>query len=487
MVVDRETVLGSLRATGSWDPDVLQDLRARLVSPARGAKRLGLVLVAIGTGGVLSLTLVPVAILLVVAGWWLRRRGQRSEAMVEQVFREFVRGTGQPAGSGAAIPHQGRPTMHKTPLGVMLAAALFGLGPVAAAQGGGCAGQPGCAETREFTATVTNFRPSTIDARTRAIAITLKFQNRSTRPLILAYVAESGVITDDEGNRYQVAPNSVRGIGVVNQRDFDPKFVLQPGEASDARLEFLMQVTGPNQIRGTRYEMDLAVREVEAAPANQFRLGREHALHYSGLGPTAMADGAADAGAAPAAPAPAPTPAPEPERDPCAGKPRCYAAGPFLAEVTRLTPSSGGRHHILELVIRFRNLTAEPLILGYAASTSGAVDNLGNRYYWGRAGTYDGSVKGMGMVTARSADPQFVLGPGQSRTATFTLVRYEARPPFGTAFNYNVTIKQLEIVSGQAVRTLRDFTVDFPDLSTTVAANAAAAGARKLLDAVRKP
>ena len=44
----------------------------------------------------------------------------------------------------------------------------------------------------------------------------------------------------------------------------------------------------------------------------------------------------------------------------------------------------------------------------------------------GVARTHDASVKGIGYVTGRSADPQFVLQPGQTRNATFGLIRYEA-------------------------------------------------------------
>lgn len=354
----------------------------------------------------------------------------------------------------------------------------------AAAQGdGGCAGQPNCAETRGFTATIINFRPSTVDVRTRAIAITMRFQNRTDRPLILGYVAESGIITDDQGQRYLVHPASVRGIGVVSSQ-FDPKFVLQPGEGSDARFDLVMAPSA-NRIVGTRFEMDIAIREIDPLPANQFRLGREHSLRFAALAPSAMG-GAAPAVAAPAsAPAPAPAApaaAPEPESDPCAGKSRCYGAGPFTAEVTRVTPSQAGRHHVLTLTVRFRNLTTEPLILGYKNATSGAIDEHGNRYYYGRAGTHDGSVKGMGLVTGRSADPQFALRPGQSRDATVTVVRFNAAGVIGTAWSFDAVFEQLEILPSNQVRSVREYAVSITDLSV-----GAAGAAQKLLNAIRKP
>lgn len=357
-----------------------------------------------------------------------------------------------------------------------LVAALTAV-PLHAQANSGCEGQAHCAFVREFTATVTNFRPSTVDAATRAIAITVRFQNRTAKPLVLGYVVESGVITDDRGNRYLVAPGSVRGIGQVSAREFDPKFVLAPGEASDARLELVLRRSA-NQIWGTAFELDLAIREIDPIPGNQFTLGKEHVLHFAGLGPAAMAG----ADAAPPAPEPAPAPAPAEEVDHCAGKARCYGAGPFTVEAVRVTPSQGGRHHVVELTLRFRNVVDQALILGYTGGSSTAVDEHGNRYYWGRASTHDVSAKGIGVVTGRQANAQFALRPGQSRDATFTLIRYNARAPLGTAFTWNAVFVELEVLGSNQVRTVREFSVGFEDLK-----QGAASGAKKVLDALIKP
>jgi hypothetical protein len=264
--------------------------------------------------------------------------------------------------------------------------------------------------------------------------------------------------------------------------------VLRPGEASDARFEMVLRMTGANPILGTKYEMDLAVREIVPLAGNQFQLGREHSLHFAALGPSDMADAGSPEPATPAATPAAtePAAAPEPEGDPCAGKSRCYGAGPFTAEVTRLTPSQAGRHHVVTLTLRFRNVSPEPLILAYKSGSNSAVDNYGNRYYYGRASTVDGSVKGMGMVTSRAANPQFALKPGQSRDATFTLVRFNARAPFGESFAYDVAFEQLEILPSNQIRSVREYAVNFTDVSTS-SAGAAVSGAKKLIDAIRKP
>jgi hypothetical protein len=152
--------------------------------------------------------------------------------------------------------------------------------------------------------------------------------------------------------------------------------------------------------------------------------------------------------------------------DPCGGSNRCYNAGSFLAEIVQLqTARVGGRHETLALNVRFRNVSDKPIILAYGSGTSSGIDNFGNRYYWGRPGTHDTSVKGIGYVAGRSADPQFVLQPGQTRNATFGLIRYEARPPIGEAYNYDVVIDELELLPGQQIRTARENSVSFANLT----------------------
>ena len=129
------------------------------------------------------------------------------------------------------------------------------------------------------------------------------------------------------------------------------------------------------------------------------------------------------------------------------------------------TARVGNRHESLALNIRFRNLSEKPVILAYQSGSSSAIDNFNNKYYWGRAGTHDASVKGIGYVTGRSADPQFVLQPGQTRNATFGLIRYEAKPPIGEAYNYDVVIEELELLPGQQIRSARQNSVSFANLT----------------------
>jgi hypothetical protein len=344
------------------------------------------------------------------------------------------------------------------------------------AQDPACA-PPTCVTLRKFDVTVSDFQTSKQGA-VRLVTATLRFRNSGTKPLVLGYLSNSGVATDDRGNRYPLY-GPVRGIGEINSRDFDPKFMLEPGASSEARFEFAWQ-PGGGDIYGSIYDLDLAVREIDPVTNSQYKLGLEHTLRFRRLTSEVVAGTSAVPPAKESTPNPQKASPIPTEVDPCGATPRCFNAGPFTANVVNVTPSDGGRHHLLTLNIRFRNVTTEPLILAYSATTSGAIDNYGNRYYWGRKGTYDVSVKGMGVVQGRRADPQFVLQPGQARTATFGLVRYEAgKLAKGTEFTYDVAIEQLEIIGGQQVRSVRQYSLNFPSLT------AGTAGAPRPADVVK--
>ena len=375
--------------------------------------------------------------------------------------------------------------------------ALCVAAPYAFAQEAPCQRTGTCVRVSAFDATVTDFRISPAEYGGRLVTATVRFTNRTDRPLILGYVSGSGVSLDDQGNRHVVYGNgAVRGIGEITSNNFDPKFALRPGEASDARFELVFRPQTRGQIIGTRYDLDLAVRQIEPLPGNQLRLGREHSLHFQGFG----AGQSLSSGATTASPMTAPAPAPAtsgadaaamaPEADLCAGRARCYSAGTFIAEVTQLTAGVEGRHHVLRSVIRFRNASAQPIIIAYKPSTSGATDNLGNRYLFGRPGTHDVSVQGMGMVERGGADAQFVLTPGQSREARFSVIRFEVwNKQLGTAFNQDLSVVLLEPLPSGQIRVGREFALSFHDLTPggpAPSGNALANdAAKKLFEAIR--
>src|SRR5688500_13421944 len=115
-------------------------------------------------------------------------------------------------------------TSRNTNLWALLAFTLFCDGALAA----GCKDVAGCADVKTFTATVTNLRTSK-QGTNRVVSLTVHFENKTDQPLTLGYVADSGTLIDDKGNRYDIAGAAgVRAIGVVGASGFDPKFTLAP-------------------------------------------------------------------------------------------------------------------------------------------------------------------------------------------------------------------------------------------------------------------
>lgn len=375
-----------------------------------------------------------------------------------------------------------------------------------AAAGAGAAQKPqsvcppgrACSEVPSFAAAITDFRASQYDQATKAVSATVRFVNKTNRPLILGYVRNASGAIDEAGNRYTIEqPANVRGIAEIAGGQFDPKFTVQPGQAADARFEFWWRWDGRAIIGQRAWDIDLTIREVNEIAPGQYRFGQEHALQFKALAPGNMTSSAPAGGAlstvsgaaapAPQAPAAAQAPAPPAQAaanlpDACAGKIRCFDAGPFSAEILTATATreqASRPWHTVSMNMRFTNKTNAPIILAYVVPTGVLIDDLGNRY--APAGAPN-DAKGIGKVLARSADPQFVLRPGESRQATLGQVRVmrgtQTATVIGSSYTFDVSIAELEVIyNGQQVRTVREHTLTFPGFALTGGAGATAAGA----------
>ncbi len=354
-----------------------------------------------------------------------------------------------------------------------MAAALAVSAPASAAAA--CAGRAHCAEVTTFAAQLTDFRTSVIGTNRRVTA-TVNFQNKTDRPLVIGYVKGSGVALDELGNRYTVenaGPNAVRGMGEIERNTFDPRFTLAPGERSDARFE--LNWYAGNQIVGVEFRLELVVREIDSVAGNQYRLGREHVLTFDALRDgLAGASAAAGTGSAPVAASSGSAPA---VADPCAGNPRCHAAGPFVAELLQLSPSQKATNHFVQARVRFRNVSNLPVILAYQQNSGTMLDNYGQRY------TVDWrseNVAGIGQTSKNKADPQFKLSPGEARTATLTYSRYVGKTAIGTVFSPEFVVEQLEILPSRQIRSMREYSVNFSNLATGATATDVADAAKEL-------
>jgi hypothetical protein len=114
--------------------------------------------------------------------------------------------------------------------------------------------------------------------------------------------------------------------------------------------------------------------------------------------------------------------------------------------------------------IQFHNATNQPLIIAYHDGSMVMVDNNGNTYI--PAGGNPGELQGMGIDRGNQTDSQFVLAPGQTGNALFSVAR--GRPdtsPVGTGYTYNLTIDELQAQNGAMAIPVRTYNLNFPSLA----------------------
>ncbi|HWD38871.1 MAG TPA: hypothetical protein VG944_08490 [Fimbriimonas sp.] len=299
-------------------------------------------------------------------------------------------------------------------------------------------------QTHPYEAEVTSFQTSLGANGWHYLTATVHFRNMTDHELILGCDMGHVSATDDQGNKYGLLLS--RGIGAVTATTFDPKFKLKPNGGGDALFD--MRWRGDrSSVVGTTFDLNLTTQLIEPSGADRYKLGSTRILDMPGLksGMFAPPQGA------------------PPISD------RTVDAGPFTAKITRAkaTISGNRRWTTTEMTIQFTNTSDKPLILAYEGESSFGTDEQGNRYGYGTAGTHDTSVSGIGMVGGASADPSFVLQPGESREANFSVARRLTRDPNGTQLAYYVALGQLEVLPSRQVRQLRQFSLTFPGLPAT--------------------
>ena len=142
----------------------------------------------------------------------------------------------------------------------------------------------------------------------------------------------------------------------------------------------------------------------------------------------------------------------------------CFDAGPFQANVSQMTMSQEGGWHVIRMNIQFHNASNQPLIIAYHDGSMVMVDNNGNTYI--PAGGNPGELQGMGIDRGNQTDSQFVLAPGQTGNALFSVARGRApTSAVGTGYTYNLTIDELQAQNGAMAIPVRTYNLNFPSLT----------------------
>jgi hypothetical protein len=88
--LDKQGVIGILKATGSRDPDVLHAQKERMLAHPKNLKMLAIICFA--CGGLLTLTIFMAffGIPIVLFGWWLWNYSAKNITAVETGYAEYV-------------------------------------------------------------------------------------------------------------------------------------------------------------------------------------------------------------------------------------------------------------------------------------------------------------------------------------------------------------------------------------------------------------
>jgi hypothetical protein len=88
--LDKQTVIGTLKACGSRDPDVLHAQTAQLLAGAKHLKLLGLICMVIGGLFTVTIFMAWFGIPAVLFGWWVGRFGKRNIQTVDAAYAEYL-------------------------------------------------------------------------------------------------------------------------------------------------------------------------------------------------------------------------------------------------------------------------------------------------------------------------------------------------------------------------------------------------------------
>lgn len=100
--MDKQSVIGAFKATGSRDPDILYSQKNELLSPAKQLKLCGIICMVVGAFFTITVILAIAGIPFVIFGWWCWSFGKKNIAAIEAGYAEYVGTPGaQAAASGA--------------------------------------------------------------------------------------------------------------------------------------------------------------------------------------------------------------------------------------------------------------------------------------------------------------------------------------------------------------------------------------------------
>ena len=88
--MDKQSVIGTLKAVGSRDPDVLHAQKQKLLAPSKNLKNVSLIVMICGGGLTITVFAAFVGIPALLFGIWIWRRSNRNIAEIEAAYSEYL-------------------------------------------------------------------------------------------------------------------------------------------------------------------------------------------------------------------------------------------------------------------------------------------------------------------------------------------------------------------------------------------------------------
>ena len=88
--LDKQTVIGTLKATGSYDADILYAQKQKLLAPTKQKKIVAIIFVALGAFLTVTVILAILGIPLALFGLWGWRFCSKNIAAVEAGYTEYL-------------------------------------------------------------------------------------------------------------------------------------------------------------------------------------------------------------------------------------------------------------------------------------------------------------------------------------------------------------------------------------------------------------
>ena len=88
--LDKQSVIGMLKGTGSKDADVLHSQKQKLLNTTKKTKMYAILSIVVGIGSSLTLILAIFGIPLALFGWWALRRSAQNRQTVEEAWTDYL-------------------------------------------------------------------------------------------------------------------------------------------------------------------------------------------------------------------------------------------------------------------------------------------------------------------------------------------------------------------------------------------------------------